>query len=155
MIASEKSLDKWFHCLDDVKDPEIPTISIVEMGMVHQLFFESKALVVEVIPTFMGCPALDLIEKNIKERLVREDGVEQVEVRFVYDPPWTSDRITEKGRNQLREFGIAPPVEGVLPSCPYCDDHQGEVLSLFGPTACRAVYYCRSCRQPFEAMKPI
>nr|WP_131923431.1 1,2-phenylacetyl-CoA epoxidase subunit PaaD [Hazenella coriacea] len=151
-MASTQSVEKWFHCLNDVKDPEIPTVSIVEMGMVHQIFSESHRLVVEVIPTFMGCPALDLIEKNIKERLQQETGVEQVEVRFVYDPPWTSDRITEQGRIQLREFGIAPPAEP-HPSCPYCDHSQGEVISLFGPTACRSVYYCRSCRQPFEAMK--
>jgi ring-1,2-phenylacetyl-CoA epoxidase subunit PaaD len=148
---------KLWQALEDVKDPEIPTVSVVEMGMVHTVRIEGDEVEVDMLPTFVGCPALDIIRDNVRERLLREEGVKEVVVRFTVDPPWTSDRITPEGREKLKAFGIAPPTSGieVPPPCPYCGAEEGEVENLFGPTACRAIYYCKRCRQPFEGMKKI
>lgn len=148
----------YWDALQDVKDPEIPTVSVIEMGMVNRITREEKQISVEMTPTFMGCPALDMIRTNIITRLMEEEGVENVTVRFVHHPPWTSSRITPEGQRKLKEFGIAPPNLGeelFVPSCPYCGSDGGTVDNLFGPTACRAIFYCRSCRQPFEGMKVV
>lgn len=149
--------EQVWQALQEVKDPEIPTISVVEMGMVHRVELTPREVLVEMIPTFVGCPALDLIRANVSERLLAIEGVNQVDVQFVFDPPWTSDRITPEGHEKLKQFGIAPPTvkPHQLPPCPYCGEEDGEVENLFGPTACRAIYYCKRCRQPFEGMKRI
>lgn len=147
-----------WNALQEVKDPEIPSVSVVEMGMVHRVTVTDGGEVdVEMVPTFVGCPALEIIRENVRERLLRESGVREVAVRFVFDPLWTSDRITPEGRRKLREFGIAPPGGAPLevPPCPFCGSRGGEVENLFGPTACRAIYYCRKCKQPFEGMKNV
>ncbi len=150
-----------WSALQDVKDPEIPTVSVVEMGMVNQVLLKGSQIQVEMTPTFVGCPALDVIRRDTQKRLMQLEGVTDVQVSFVIDPPWTSERITPEGRKKLTEFGIAPPkMNGqgsldIVPPCPYCGAEGGEVHNLFGPTACRSIFYCRKCRQPFEGMKPI
>lgn len=143
--------------LQDVKDPEIPTISVIEMGMVNRINIHGTVAVIEMLPTFVGCPALEMIRNTVSEGVRKVAGIEQVEVNFVFDPPWTSDRITPTGQLRLQEFGIALVKEHVTqaPPCPYCGSDQGEVENLFGPTACRAIYYCKKCRQPFEGMKKV
>lgn len=153
MLTEEKI---WEH-LQEVKDPEIPTISVVEMGMVHRVDIQEDKVLVEMTPTFVGCPALDIIRENVSKQLLTLEGIKDVDVKFVFDPPWTSDRITPEGREKLKEFGIAPPVQKDFqtPSCPYCGEEEGEVENLFGPVACRAIYYCKNCRQPFEAFKKV
>jgi len=150
-----------WQALQEVKDPEIPTISLVDLGMIHRLLVEGDRVTVEILPTFVGCPALDIIRRDVRNRLLQVEGVADVEVKFVYDPPWTSDRITEEGRKRLASFGIAPPRPpgenpmDIVPPCPYCGAEGGEIHNLFGPTACRSIFYCRRCRQPFEGMKPV
>ncbi len=150
-----------WQALQEVKDPEIPTISLVDLGMIHRLLVEGDRVTVEILPTFVGCPALDIIRRDVRNRLLQVEGVADVEVQFVYDPPWTSDRITEEGRKRLASFGIAPPRPAgenpmdIVPPCPYCGAEGGEIHNLFGPTACRSIFYCRRCRQPFEGMKPV
>ncbi|HWI63791.1 MAG TPA: 1,2-phenylacetyl-CoA epoxidase subunit PaaD, partial [Symbiobacteriaceae bacterium] len=150
--------------LDEVKDPEIPPVSLVDMGLIVGLTVQTGGRVaVELTPTFVGCPALSIIKQNVTDALMAVAGVAAVEVRFVFDPPWTSERITERGRERLRSFGIAPPVResgGLLtltevPPCPFCGSGDTHMENLFGPTACRAIYYCDACRQPFEAMKTV
>lgn len=161
--------------LEDVKDPEIPPVSVVDMGMVSQVSVGGGQVTVEMTPTFVGCPALGMIRQNVIDRLAQVDGVIATEVRFVFDPPWTSERITPEGRERLRSFGIAPPVVagaglgagpgtgpglGLLtleevPPCPFCGSGDTHMENLFGPTACRAIYYCDGCKQPFEAMKTV
>lgn len=150
--------------LEEVKDPEIPPVSVVDMGMVSRVAVEGGRVLVEMTPTFVGCPALDIIRRDVSARIVSEDGVETVEVRFVFDPPWTSERITEQGRARLRSFGIAPPLResgsglidlSEVPACPYCGSADTHMENLFGPTACRSIFYCDSCRQPFEAIKTV
>ena len=95
--------------LADVRDPEIPPVSIVDMGMVHRVTADGPRVRVEIMPTFVGCPALDIIRRDVVNRLRAVPGVGEVEVAFVFDPPWSSDRITAEGRERLRSFGIAPP----------------------------------------------
>lgn len=148
--------DCWKR-LQEVKDPEIPSVSIVELGMVYQIEVAQGRVQVKIIPTFVGCPALELIREQVTRKLSYQPGVSAVEVTFIFDPPWTSERITPMGRQKLNAFGIAPPGQTIaeLPPCPYCGRETGEVENLFGPTACRAIYYCKRCRQPFEGMKKV
>jgi ring-1,2-phenylacetyl-CoA epoxidase subunit PaaD len=134
--------------LAEVMDPEIPTLSIVDLGMVEDVRVADGRVEVDLLPTFLGCPALDLIAAAVRARL----GPATI-VRFRADPPWTSARITAAGQERLRAFGIAPP-EPTL-RCPRCGGEDVLVENLFGPTRCRAIAYCRRCRQPFEAFKAI
>ncbi|WP_173104621.1 1,2-phenylacetyl-CoA epoxidase subunit PaaD [Bacillus sp. KH172YL63] len=147
--------------LHTVKDPEIDSISIVDLGMVHRIEHEKDEVLIELLPTFVGCPALDIIRGNVEKACREKLGVERITVNFVYSPPWTSERLTENGRERLKEFGIAPPPEHFTGEedweihCPYCDSPYTSMENLFGPTACRSILYCKQCRNPFEAMKPI
>jgi ring-1,2-phenylacetyl-CoA epoxidase subunit PaaD len=149
------------QALQSVKDPEISTISIIELGMLEKIEIIPGTLKVFLLPTFLGCPALDIIKTNVKNALKDFDDFSQVEVEFLLSPPWTSDRITEDGRRQLLAFGIAPPPVFISESgewkvdCPYCGSTYTTLDNLFGPTACRSILYCKGCKNPFEAMKPI
>ncbi|WP_163100554.1 1,2-phenylacetyl-CoA epoxidase subunit PaaD [Peribacillus alkalitolerans] len=147
--------------LQSVKDPEIDSVSILELGMVEEIKVSGNGIVISILPTFMGCPALDIIKSNILKAVTSLDWLEEVEVQFVFDPPWTSDRVSEIGRERLKEFGIAPPPKQVSETgewhvlCPYCDSSYTTMENIFGPTACRSILYCKTCKNPFEAMKPI
>ncbi|MCL6517272.1 1,2-phenylacetyl-CoA epoxidase subunit PaaD [Alicyclobacillus sp.] len=141
--------------LDQVKDPEIPAVSICELGMVHRVEDRDGITRVELLPTYVGCPALDWIRREVA-RALRAAGV-AAEVVFVHEVPWTPQRITPAGIEKLRGLGIAMPVgedPRIAPHCPYCGAEGAQVENLFGPTPCRAVFYCRRCRQPFEGFKP-
>ncbi|MED1202983.1 1,2-phenylacetyl-CoA epoxidase subunit PaaD [Heyndrickxia acidicola] len=159
MLTERK--DKVLECLLEVKDPEMPSVSIVDLGMISSVHLHDRGVTIYVLPTFTGCPALEIIRKNIKEKVGRLEEAGVVEVEYVYDPPWTSDRITDKGREELKKYGIAPPPEFLKESgiwevdCPYCGSPYTMMENLFGPTACRSILYCKTCRNPFEAMKPI
>src|SRR6185437_4911714 len=152
--------------LAEVVDPEIPTVSILDMGMVGEIELDDAGLVeVEILPTFSGCPALPVIAENVRGRLAREPGVREVRVRFVFDPIWTSDRITDQGRARLREFGIAPApltrgrslpmIHKQIVICPFCGSSNTAMENLFGPTPCRSIYRCSECRNPFERFKAL
>ncbi|QPA33177.1 phenylacetate-CoA oxygenase subunit PaaJ [Anoxybacillus caldiproteolyticus] len=147
--------------LDFVKDPEIDSVSVLDLGMVEDVQMNSGEVVVKLLPTFIGCPALDIIRQRVESALLELDGIEQVTVKFIHDPPWTSDRITAKGREKLKEFGIAPPPKQMGPNgewhveCPYCGSVYTTIENVFGPTACRSIFYCKQCKNPFEALKPI
>ncbi|WP_027725863.1 1,2-phenylacetyl-CoA epoxidase subunit PaaD [Tuberibacillus calidus] len=160
-MSDQTVKEEILQVLQTVKDPELPTISIVELGMLEDVTVSSGVVNVTLLPTFSGCPALDLIENNVRSALVGLDGVKEVHVHFSFDPPWTTDRISPEGREQLKAFGIAPPPanhrEGDpwVIECPYCGSDVVTMENLFGPTACRSILYCRSCRNPFEAMKPV
>ncbi|MFZ5826616.1 MAG: 1,2-phenylacetyl-CoA epoxidase subunit PaaD [Bacillota bacterium] len=150
--------------LEDVKDPEIPPVSVVDMGMVTIVSVDEGEVRIEMTPTFVGCPALDIIRRDVTRRVEQVDGVKAVEVAFVFDPPWTSERITDQGRQRLKTWGIAPPMRekagnlislDEVPPCPYCGSRDTHMENLFGPTACRSIYYCDGCRQPFEGIKTV
>jgi len=136
--------------LAEVPDPEIPALSIVDLGLVERVTVADSAIRVELLPTFIGCPALDAIRDAVAERLAGFGR--PVEVRFAYTVPWTTERITAAGAEALRASGIAPP--GVT-TCPWCGSTNVVRDNLFGPTQCRSLHYCRGCRQPFEAFKPV
>jgi ring-1,2-phenylacetyl-CoA epoxidase subunit PaaD len=140
--------------LGEVPDPEIPTVSIVDLGIVHRAEVGPDGTIrVELLPTFVGCPAIEMIRSCVAHRL-RAFG-RPVEVGVSFAVPWTSDRISPDGREQLRRSGFAPPTEIDAVHCPYCDSTRVAMDSIFGPTLCRSLFYCRECRQPFEAFKPI
>lgn len=163
-IQSAANLDLVWESLANVSDPEIPVLNVLEMGMIPAVRVEDETVVVEMTPTFAGCPALDLIRENIRHA-VQSAGFEDVRVDVVFDPPWTSDRITPEGRRKLKEFGLAPPARcgttGVTfqalqkVACPYCHSAETTLESIFGPTLCRAIHYCNACRQSFEQFKPV
>ncbi len=154
------------EALARVADPEIPVCSIVDLGMVQRLTVTADALEVDLLPTFVGCPAKDIIGEDVAHALGEVAAGREVRVRFVYDPPWTTERITDAGRAALRSFGIAPhwerpadaptPIPLLRPSgvaCPYCSSTDTAQESAFGPTPCRAQHFCRACRNPFEGFK--
>jgi ring-1,2-phenylacetyl-CoA epoxidase subunit PaaD len=159
--------DVW-EALAEVPDPEIPAVSVVDLGLVHQVALTDGRLRVELLPTFVGCPALELIRSSVAERL---DGMAPVvEVEMTFAEPWTSDRITAEGRRKLRESGFAPPAPapdgearplfatiGMRPTaaCPWCGSEDTTLENLFGPTLCRTLFWCNRCRQPFEQFKAV
>lgn len=138
--------------LAEVMDPELPMVSIVEMGMVGEVAV-GPTIQVDLLPTFVGCPALELIGAAVAARL--DVFGRPVEVRATFVVPWTSERITPAGLAALAAAGIAPPTSLEDTRCPHCASAQVVRDSLFGPTQCRSLFYCRSCRQPFEALKPV
>lgn len=156
---------KVMEVLESVKDPEMPTISIVELGMVDTVAVQNGHIDITLLPTFSGCPALDLIKgnviKTVKEAVSAIASVQEVAVTFSFDPPWTTDRISPLGREHLKEVGISPPPAKHRDGdpweieCPYCGSNVVTMENIFGPTACRSILYCRNCRNPFEAMKPV
>ena len=134
-----------------VRDPEIPTVSIVDLGMVETVEVGQAGIAVELLPTFVGCPAQALIREAVLDALAPL-GL-PVSAEFTFRVPWTSDRITPLGRERLASSGFAPPVEPAAVRCPYCASDRVAMDSAFGPAQCRSLFYCRNCRQPFEAFK--
>jgi len=154
-----------WEALAEVPDPEIPALSVVDLGVIGavEVDDESDRIRVELLPTFVGCPAIEVMRDGIVERL--SDMAASVEVEVSFRRPWTSDRITPQGRERLRHSGFAPPPPvaagtDLLPMfggarCPYCASQNTTLDNVFGPTLCRSIYYCNDCRQPFEQFKPI
>jgi ring-1,2-phenylacetyl-CoA epoxidase subunit PaaD len=141
--------------LAEVMDPELPMVSIIDLGMVGAISVDEAtgAISIELLPTFVGCPAIGLIQAAVTDRLATL-GVE-IRVETTFRIPWTSDRITLAGRRALASAGIAGPSAPDAIRCPYCASARVVMDSAFGPTQCRSLYYCRECRQPFEAIKPV
>jgi ring-1,2-phenylacetyl-CoA epoxidase subunit PaaD len=149
-----------------VHDPEIPVLSVVDLGVIRSVETKPDAIRVELLPTFVGCPAIEIMRERIRERLAPLAPDVVVDVSFA--EPWTSERITPQGRRKLKASGFAPPATSahpgasdsliaVLPAgrCPYCDSRRVVLENAFGPTLCRAIYYCTDCRQPFEQFKAV
>ncbi len=153
-----------WRCLEDVADPEIPVLSVVDLGIVRKVSIDVAAVEVEVAPTYSGCPATEVIEQSIINAL-RSHGLASVSLKRVLSPPWTTDWITESGREKLLEYGIAPPVAGAgkremlaalrSVACPRCASVNTIRVSEFGSTACKAAYKCEECLEPFEYFKCI
>ena len=156
-IAGLESL-AW-DLLAQVPDPELPTVSVVDLGIARAVDVEGDRVVVTITPTYSGCPAMREIEDDVRARLAERFG--DVEVRTVLSPAWTTDWITEDGRRKLAGSGIAPPGARMLPLltegrpevCPHCGSPDVEELAGFGSTACKALWRCTSCREPFDYVK--
>ena len=157
--------EQVWAALAEVPDPEIPVISLVDLGVVRDVAVDGDRVTIEFTPTFLGCPALDAMRVRMDEA-VRSLGGDP-DVRVVLDDSWSTDRITPAGRAKLREAGFAPPAprEAGEPTlvqlqtgafrCPYCGSSDTHLENLFGPTPCRSIRYCDACRQPFEQFKTI
>jgi ring-1,2-phenylacetyl-CoA epoxidase subunit PaaD len=172
MLADADSrLQSAWKVLALVPDPEVPAISVCDLGIVRDVIVAGDALEVVLTPTYSGCPATELIEQSVVDAICGA-GLGPVRVRMQRAPAWTTDWISEHGRERLRQYGIAPPcavdaagerpmrfqpmrVPAPGPACPRCASTQTELLSNFGSTACKALYRCISCREPFEYFKPI
>ena len=152
--------------LHDVHDPEIPTISVVDLGVVRRVDVNDNSIRVDLLPTFVGCPAIDVMRGAVADRL--REFADDVSVEISFAEPWTTERITRDGRRALSAAGFAPPpspagqvrslsVLPVLPQaeCPYCGSRDTRLENAFGPTQCRAIYHCTNCLQPFEQFKEV
>ena len=139
--------------LATVPDPELPVLSVVDLGIVHRVDVDEDGIRVAILPTFIGCPALDVIRASIAGALAGLGRPVRVETTF--EVPWTSDRISAAGLRALAAVGIAPPADPAAARCPFCASGEVVMDSAFGPTQCRSLFYCRACRQPFEALKSV
>jgi ring-1,2-phenylacetyl-CoA epoxidase subunit PaaD len=143
----------------EIPDPEIPVVSLVDLGVIRSVDVQGGHVHVELTPTFLGCPALEHMKRALEETIVELGGRPDVEV--VNDDSWGTDRISAAGREKLRAAGFAPPaprlvqLQAAVHKCPYCGSTETTLENLFGPTPCRSIRYCTSCRQPFEQFKTI
>lgn len=149
--------------LQDVTDPEIPVLTILDMGVVRRIHWEGESLHIDITPTYTGCPAMDVIANDIRKRL-KAEGIQEVVIKEVLTPVWTTDWLSEDGKRKLEEYGIAPPVDesadkrslfGAQPTvrCPQCKSENTVRISQFGSTACKALYQCNDCKEPFDYFK--
>jgi ring-1,2-phenylacetyl-CoA epoxidase subunit PaaD len=144
-----------WELLEEIPDPEIPVISLVDLGVIRSVDVSAGHVHIEFTPTFLGCPALEYMKRAIEEK------VPGAEVQVIQDDSWSTDKITAAGREKLREAGFAPPaprlvqLQSQVHKCPYCGSTETHLENIFGPTPCRSLRYCDSCRQPFEQFKTI
>ena len=162
------STDEMFDILREVKDPELPFIDIVELGIVRDVRLEGTSVMVDITPTYSGCPAMQVIEREVGEALAAR-GFDSVRVNTVYSPAWTTDWMSEETRQKFRDYGIAPPrggaeIGGITElvslrrakatiECPFCRSSNTTEKSEFGSTACKSIHFCNSCHQPFDYFK--
>lgn len=168
MVTGHPSRAAMLAVLNDVKDPEVPVLSVVELGIVRDVRIDERGVTVILTPTYSGCPAMRVIEDDIRSALAAH-GIEPVAIETVYAPAWTTDWLSDDAKRKLKAYGIAPPgraqqdellsiarrtpVES--PRCPYCGSPDTVIRSEFGSTACKAICFCNACRQPFEQLKAI
>jgi ring-1,2-phenylacetyl-CoA epoxidase subunit PaaD len=139
--------------LDQVTDPEIPVLTIADIGIIRDVKIHGDEIEVIITPTYTGCPAMDMIAMNIKMALL-ENGYGNVKISTVLAPAWTTDWMSEAGKIKLKEYGIAPPKRGsLLVQCPQCNSANTKLLSEFGSTACKSLYQCNDCKEPFDHFK--
>jgi ring-1,2-phenylacetyl-CoA epoxidase subunit PaaD len=161
MVTAHINTKNIFDFIGSIPDPEIPVISIKELGMLRNVVYKDEQYYVTITPTYTACPAMGLIEQQIKEKL-GTIGVSNVKVDMVYSPAWTTDMITEPAKRKLKEYGIAPPLHSSCSVflktsnkiiCPRCNSRNTSIISQFGSTACKALYRCEECKEPFEYFK--
>jgi len=162
-MIEELTISKIYSWLEEVKDPEIPVLSLVDLGVITQVELTGDHVSVELTPTFAGCPAMEVMKHEVAEKL-KSKGVTEVKVTISFRVPWSSDFISEKGKQALKNYGFAPPPSSkvftdleILETaiCPRCDGQNTELKSTFGPTLCRSIYFCHNCEEAFEQFKPI
>jgi len=164
LAVEHPSVTSVMELLASVPDPEIPVISIVDLGIVREITIAEISVMVKITPTYSGCPAMYVIEEEIRKVLER-NGFTDITIEKIFSPAWTTDWLSESAKEKLRHYGIAPPVscgsspllQIVLPnvSCPLCNSSETRLTSEFGSTPCKSYYVCTSCRQPFEYLKSL
>lgn len=161
MEIKNATTELW-DIMEEVFDPEIPVLSVVDLGIIRSIKINEGVVHVQITPTYTGCPAMQLIEMNIKAALEQQGYIAHIET--VLSPSWTTDWISEKGKIKLKEYGIAPPNQKAklrieafsefhVIHCPRCDSDQTEIISEFGSTACKSLYKCLDCKEPFDYFK--
>jgi ring-1,2-phenylacetyl-CoA epoxidase subunit PaaD len=154
--------EKILHILETVKDPEIPVLSLIDLGVITDVVVNQKSVLVKMTPTFVGCPAMDYMKAEVEAVLQQNGFIPTVQITF--EKPWSSDLISEKGKAALKKYGLAPPPSNkvftdleILETaiCPRCDGENTEMKSPFGPTLCRALFFCHDCKEAFEQFKPL
>jgi ring-1,2-phenylacetyl-CoA epoxidase subunit PaaD len=163
MSTKEYSQEQIFKLLSEIPDPEIPVINIIELGILREVKFVDDTCVVVITPTYTGCPAMKVIEDDIRIKL-KEIGIDKVKVELVLSPAWTTDWISDVAKEKLRAYGIAPPDHSSVDKkvllgkardlkCPLCSSIHTEMISQFGSTACKSLYRCLDCKEPFDYFK--
>lgn len=161
VAAAQASTEQIWQWLGQISDPEVPAISIVDLGIVRAVEFDGSQCVVTLTPTYSGCPAMEMISDQVRESLASH-GIVQVQLQTRLSPAWTTDWMSGAAKEKLRDYGIAPPQPQApqllsiapLVACPRCHSTQTEQLSKFGSTACKALYRCLQCLEPFDYFKP-
>lgn len=165
MVAAAPTEAAIWHLLEDVTDPEVPVLSIVDLGIVRSVRVAGEQVAVTITPTYSGCPAMNVIATEIRLRLLAE-GLTQLTIHNQLSPAWTTDWMSQAGREKLTAYGIAPPVDGTATGhmlklfgqdtavrCPLCASDNTHLVSQFGSTACKALYQCDDCHEPFDYFK--
>jgi len=163
MVMAEVSEDSIMNTLSGVMDPEVPVLSVIDLGVIRDVRINQSHVEVDIAPTYTGCPAMDVISSSVEEAIIKL-GVSKVEVNTVLTPPWTTDWISEDGKRKLLDYGIAPPknegnqkrelFQGAPEiACPRCKSNDTSCVSLFGSTACKSLYRCNACLEPFDYFK--
>ncbi|MCI5056667.1 MAG: phenylacetate-CoA oxygenase subunit PaaJ [Flavobacteriales bacterium] len=162
----DERIDHIWDLLKTIPDPEVPALTVVELGVIREVKFDQERIVITITPTYSGCPAMNFFEDEI-EKVLSTAGYNDVKLSTVYEPAWTTDWLSNEAKKKLKDYGIAPPVgstndKGVLSihgpkvvPCPQCNSQETELISQFGSTACKALYKCLSCLEPFEYFKCI
>ena len=164
MVTTEYNTKFIWELITDIPDPEIPVLTLTDLGIIKDVSIENDLVIVTITPTYTGCPAMKVFEDDIVAKL-NENGFGKVEVKIVLSPAWTTDWMTEEGRNKLKKYGISPPVgssdktllqlEQNVIQCPRCDSMNTKMISQFGSTPCKSLYQCRDCKEPFDYFKCI
>ncbi len=159
-MVTESQVREW---LDEVKDPEIPVLSLIDLGVITDIDISNSDVKVTMTPTFVGCPAIDYMKNDVIQ-VLKKHGIEKAEVNVTFDKAWNSNMISDKGRKALKSFGLAPPPKHNLIvdidilqhiECPVCGSKNTELKTPFGPTACRSIHHCLDCKETFEQFKPL
>ncbi|NNF01810.1 MAG: phenylacetate-CoA oxygenase subunit PaaJ [Bacteroidia bacterium] len=166
MVIDKEQKEKILEFLSEIQDPEIPVISIVELGVIRDIISIDDKVLIHLTPTYSGCPAMDVMEKDVLNKM-KANGYENVEIKKVYSPAWTTDWISDDAKEKLRKYGIAPPnkvtadkgflsgKEDQMVHCPQCNSNSTVMFSPFGSTACKALYKCDECHESFDYFKCI
>ncbi|WP_462221318.1 1,2-phenylacetyl-CoA epoxidase subunit PaaD [Ferruginibacter sp.] len=158
VVDKEITAQKIWQILETVCDPEIPVLTILDLGIVRAVKINNEEVEVIITPTYTGCPAMDMITMDIKMRLL-ENGYKKIKVTSVLSPAWTTDWMSEAGKQKLKTYGIAPPYTrsddtgDLVIECPQCNSTNTKLISQFGSTACKALYQCNDCKEPFDYFK--
>lgn len=159
--SKEEIQRKIWNILESVNDPEIPVLSILDLGIVREIKIDNESLEIIITPTYSGCPAMDFIGMNIRKTLSK-NGFEKIKIAHQLSPAWTTDWMTEEGKEKLKSYGIAPPTSKTFDTdylknlpvqCPHCNSTNTKLISQFGSTACKALYQCDECGEPFDYFK--